>query len=253
MCLIIFAIDQHPEYPFILAANRDEFFERPTAPVDRWDEYSIIGGRDLKAGGTWMGVNGKGRLAAVTNYRDPAYMGENALSRGDLPVQYLKNDQSAFEYLNKIAPSSQQYNGFNLLVRDDHATYHFSNVNRKINVIPKGIHGLSNHLLNTPWPKVEKGKSKLQKLILDDEINDSALFELLMDKQEARDNALPSTGVSYELEKKLSSMFIRTKGYGTRCSTIVLIDQLGNGTIREKTFDESENEITDRQFSFAGI
>jgi uncharacterized protein with NRDE domain len=226
MCLILFGINCHPQYELILAANRDEFYKRPTTPLDYWpDNREIVSGRDLKAGGTWIGMSKLGKMAAITNFRDPDHMDPKAPSRGQITKDYLENDDSAIHFLEKLQNDQRPFNGYNLLLRDHSGYYHYSNISHQITTIENGIHGLSNHLLNTPWPKVQKGRKKLQQLIKTDHIDDHTLFNLLNDKSEASDELLPDTGVPREIEKKLSAMHIDMEGYGTRCSTVITISK----------------------------
>ena len=162
MCLIVFAYNVHPSYRLILAANRDEFYERPSAPADFWeDQPHVLAGRDLKEGGTWLGVTKKGKFAAITNYRDPASWKNNAPSRGGLVSSYLCGNQSTGEYLDKISRQAQLYNGYNLIVGDRHEIFAYSNRGEK-QKLETGIYGLSNHLLNSSWPKVFRGKKLLK-------------------------------------------------------------------------------------------
>lgn len=240
MCTIIFAFQKHPKYPLILLANRDEFYERPTAKADYWEDASeILAGRDLVHGGTWLGTTRSGKFAAVTNYRDPnAPSGE--LSRGALVSELLKRDVSIKEYLETIKENRKNYSGFNLIVgkinKDKQTIGYYSNRGNEIKFLEPGVYGLSNHLLDTPWQKVLRGKAGLEKVLSEDKIKEHALFEILADRTPAEDKDLPDTGIGIEYERILSSAFIETPIYGTRSSTIVLIDKNGEITFKEKTF-----------------
>lgn len=242
MCLILFALDAHPAYKLILAANRDEFHARPTAAADFWtDAPELLAGKDLAAGGTWLGITKKGRFAAVTNYRDPlAPIGEK--SRGRLTKDFLTGSDSPENYLRKIEREKGDYSGFNLLVGDfggaQSELFYFSNRGGKIEKISGGIYGLSNALLDTPWHKVEAGKSKLAKILrsFGGEISPAPLLEILADKNFAPDKKLPDTGVGKLRERVLSPAFIETDDYGTRLSTILLIKRSGAVHFAEKTF-----------------
>jgi len=238
MCLILFSYKNHSKYKLILAANRDEFYARPTKPLSEWnDNIRIYAGKDLKSGGTWMGVTDTGRFAALTNYRTPAEMRENAPTRGLLVSNFLESNDSPLDYLIKTSIYASDYNGFNLLVGDKNDLYHYSNISKHFEKISPGIHGVSNHLLNTPWPKVEKGKTELEKIISsNDEIAIDKIFELLSDKTKPADNQLPDTGVGIELERMLSSIFIESETYGTRASSILLIDRDNKITFIEKSY-----------------
>ena len=251
MCLILFAYKFHPSYNLILAANRDEFYERPSAAADFWeDAQQVLAGRDLQEGGTWMGIDRAGRFAAITNYRDPASWKSNAPSRGGLVSGYLCGNQSIEDYLDKISRQAQLYNGYNLIAGDRRGLFAYSNRGERQKLKP-GIYGLSNHLLNTPWPKVFRGK-KLLKTALDKkgaELED-ALFALLVDRKIPADNKLPDTGIGLEWERVLSSIFITSPIYGTRSSTIVLIAKNGRVKFVEKVFDGQPQEWVTSSFMY---
>ncbi|MEQ8584002.1 MAG: NRDE family protein [Marinoscillum sp.] len=236
MCLIVFAWDVHPKYRLIVAANRDEFYTRPTAPADFWDdEPDILGGRDLQAGGSWMTVSKHGNFAAVTNYRDLANIRENVRSRGEIPIHFMDQNQKPLSYVKGLHEYSTEYNGFNVLTANPQMMTHYSNYERKANVITPGIHGLSNALLDTPWPKVELAKAKFQELI-SNSFNHGELIEMMSDTSTAEDSILPDTGVSREMEKALSAMCIRMENYGTCCSTVITLDRDGLIEFSEKSY-----------------
>lgn len=240
MCVIFFSYGQSPEYPLILLANRDEFYERPTAKADYWEDYSnILAGRDLVGKGTWLGVTKSGRFSAVTNYRNPNQK-KGTISRGNLVADFLKTEIPANEYLQTIKENADKYTGFNLLIgeinSDKNELFYYSNQENKIKQLEKGLYGLSNHLLNTPWRKVEKGKEVLARLIENKDFRKEKFFELLDDKNLADDKDLPETGIGYEREKLLSSIFIETPIYGTRCSTVLTFDGGLEIDFEEKTF-----------------
>lgn len=253
MCLIILSYSNHPVYRLILAANRDEFYDRPTAPLGFWEETpSVLAGRDLKSGGTWLGVTKSGRICAVTNFRDPAVQLKDAPSRGLLVGNFLKGSESPERYLQKVKEDGNKYNGFNLLAGDESGIFCCSNRADKILRLSPGIHGLSNHLLDTPWPKVAKGKRCLESILSSDEIDCVSIFELLSDGNMPPDGDLPDTGVGIEWERILSPLFIRSEIYGTRSSSIVLIGK-ENITFMERTYikDGSNSmKYETRQFSF---
>jgi uncharacterized protein with NRDE domain len=240
MCIIYLALGQHPGYPLILAANRDEFYDRPAEPARYWDDHpGIYAGRDLVAGGTWLGVNNSGQFAAVTNYRDPsAPIGE--LSRGNLVADFLRSNTSSRKYLRSVESSAMRYSGFNLIVGEINArrqvAFYLSNRSEAIVQLEPGIYGLSNHLLDTPWPKVARGKEVFRSLIENRRPDDAGFFELLADKTLADDDDLPDTGIGYEREKLLSAIFIKTPVYGTRCSTVLKIDRSNSFTFEERVF-----------------
>lgn len=251
MCLINFNIGSHDKYKMIIAANRDEFYSRPTAPVHYWEDHpNILGGRDLKAQGTWLAVSKSGKIGALTNIRTPEEMtAEAKKSRGELVVNYLLSEKSPKEYLTALAGHSSDYAGFNLLTGTPDELYYMNNYDNKISRVTDGTHGLSNEYLDTPWPKVVIGKEQLDKVISEDDIDIDALFSLLRIDTKAADDVVQQTGVDAGLEKKLSPLFIDIPDfdYGTRCSTVVLVDRQNNITLIERTFKNGveTGEITE--------
>ena len=236
MCLILLAYRVHPRYPLILAANRDEFYERPTAGLDFWPDHPyILAGRDLRQGGTWMGVTRNGRFAAITNFRIPDEGKESAPSRGDLVADFLKGRMSARDYLHEIGDKVRTYRGFNLLVGDRDGLWYGSNHGPWSQSLTPGIHGLSNHLLDTPWPKVRAGIAGLKALIEadGDEPLFSGLEDLLQDRKVPADGQLPDTGVGLVWERRLSSIFIASASYGTRSSSILTVSSSGRIEFKE--------------------
>lgn len=234
MCLILVAWQAHPDFPLVVAANRDEFFKRRTASADFWaDRPQVLAGRDLEAGGTWMGITRGGRFAALTNFRDPASHKPDAPSRGRLVADFLTGDAGINDYLDSLNPTA--YNGFNLLLGDGKCLVAFNNVSMQRHELTAGIYGLSNHLLDTPWPKVGAGKTALQ-AALNALTNDAPLFHLLRDDTIHPDAELPATGVPLEWERLLSAAFIRSADYGTRCSTVVKVGSDGTATFDEQSW-----------------
>jgi len=251
MCLIFLSLNNHPNYKLIVAANRDEFYTRKTAPAHFWeDNPHILGGRDLEASGTWMAMNKNGKISLVTNYRDPANINPHAPSRGQLVSDFLINNDSLEEYLKKVHAHGSEYNGFNLLAGNPDELYYLSNYKSGIQKLESGIYGLSNHLLDTPWPKVKRGKENFGKAVGKSVIDPEVFFELLYDEQRADDPLLPDTGIGLERERALSSMFIKSEGYGTRCSTIVLIDRKNNVLYSERTYNVATFEYNTKSFQF---
>jgi uncharacterized protein with NRDE domain len=251
MCLILFAYKVHPTYNLILAANRDEFYERPSSSADFWEDApQVLAGRDLKEGGTWMGIDRAGKFAAITNYRDPVSWKNNAPSRGGLVSSYLCGNQSIDEYLDKISRQAQLYNGYNLILGDRRELFAYSNRGEK-QKLNSGIYGLSNHFLNILWPKVFRGK-KLLTAALDKKGAEleEALFAMLADRKIPADNKLPDTGIGLEWERVLSPVFITSPVYGTRSSTILLIGKNGRLKFMEKVFDGNPQEWVTSSFSF---
>jgi uncharacterized protein with NRDE domain len=238
MCLLLMAIRVHPRYKAIFAANRDEFYDRPAAQAAFWaGAPQVLAGRDLKAGGTWMGVTRSGRIAAVTNYRDPLTHRAEALSRGHLVSEYLRGKEAPVSYIERLADRWHRYNGFNLVLGDRESLFWCSNRAAKERALGPGIYGLSNHLLDTPWPKIERGKVGLKDRIDEEaELNPETIFALLADRREADEASLPDTGVALPLERVLSPIFITSPGYGTRSSTILLVEHGDRVTFLERTF-----------------
>ncbi len=252
MCLIVFAYRFHRDYPLIIAANRDEFYDRPSAAASFWNEApQILAGRDLKGGGTWLGLTTDGRLAAITNYRDPARLKASAPSRGLLISDYLRESGTSTAYLKKIHPYSQDYNGFNLLIGNVVSLYHYSNVTGKTTPIAPGIHGLSNHLLDTPWPKVTRAKTLLQGLLLHQPSLDvEPILSLLADREHPPEDQLPDTGIGRDWEQMLSPLFITSPYYGTRSSTVILVDKHHRATFVEKITEAGDMQGTVHRFAF---
>lgn len=221
MCTLFIAIDVHPDYPLIVAGNRDEFYQRETAPLQDWGE--IVGGRDLQQGGHWLAVDKLGRWAALTNHRDPENTVEAPHTRGDLVKDYLRQSLSIEGYVDSIQSSHRSYEGFNLLMGDEQGRVaHYSNMTAELSYLSAGVHGLSNALLNTPWPKVVEGKAAFERLLKNnDAVYPSAVFNLLANRQQAPKHQLPSTGLPIHMERLLSSLFIRSPIYGTRSSALL--------------------------------
>ncbi len=253
MCLILLAHRAHPELPLVVAANRDEFYGRPTARAAFWDDApEVLAGRDLERGGTWMGVTRDGRWAAVTNVREPEPGRKpDAPSRGWLVGDYLRGELPAAEYLRRVAEQGDEFEGFNLLAGDGTGVFYLSNREGRLHELPPGVYGLSNDRLDTPWPKVERGKRALRACLDASELpSPAALLRVLADSEPAPDAALPDTGVGTELERVLSSLFIRSAEYGTRASTVLLRD--GDGGIRfvERVFEAGVAAGDDASFTF---
>ncbi len=227
MCLLIIAYKVHPKYKVILAANRDEYYSRPSDHLNFWkDNPNILAGRDLKCHGTWLGVTRKGRFSAVTNYRDPNAIKEGRPSRGLLVKEYLETDIPPAEYLREVKRRSSEYNPFNLIVGDIEELWYYSN-RSDIKRLESGIYGLSNHLLDTPWPKTKRAKVGIKHIIDQYDIDVEAVFTLLNDKSLPPDNELPDTGVGYQKERMLSPIFIESPDYdyGTRSSSLILMEE----------------------------
>lgn len=239
MCLILLSYKTDPYFTLILAGNRDEYYDRPTASLGYFkDNPSILGGRDLQGKGTWLGITRNGRIAALTNFRDPDALRENPPSRGHLVSDFLHGNMSPFEYLQRIHETADSYSGFNLIVGNMDTLYYYSNMEGKATPISPGIHGLSNHLLNVPWPKVEMAKQGFTHAITppQDKIDKERIFQLLSDDTLPPDEDLPDTRVGLMWERLLAPIFIKSDFYGTRSSAILTIDNRGTVAFTERSF-----------------
>lgn len=237
MCLILFSWRQSQQFPLVLAANRDEFYSRPTARANWWeDDPHVYAGRDLKAGGTWMGINRKGYWAALTNYREVEGFRPDAPSRGPLVADFLRKSPNPHTYLQELQLAGSQYNGFNLLLGTPTSLWYYGNRGGlSPQQLSPGLYGLSNHLLDTNWPKVEKGKHYLNQWIEEGKASEE-LFSFLQDEDLAPDADLPSTGVSLEWERMLSAMYIKSESYGTRVSTMIRQEASGEFVFEERAY-----------------
>lgn len=224
MCLIVCAWRSNRNFPLVVAANRDEFYDRPTAPLASWDDRpGILAGRDLQAGGTWLGATRSGRFAAVTNYRTGGGHEARPKSRGWLVSSFLDGDATPFDYAYRVAGNAASYAPFNLLVADQAELVYVAGVTGEVIRLEHGVYGLSNHLLDTPWPKLRKATSALTEQ-LDRLAAPEDLLALLLDHDPAPPGTLPRTGISPEWERILSPIFIQSETYGTRSSTVLLMD-----------------------------
>jgi uncharacterized protein with NRDE domain len=250
MCLVLFAIETHPHYSLIIAANRDEFYDRPTAPAVFWPGAPmVLGGRDLRSGGSWLGIDRKGRFAAVTNFRQGVRETPAPRSRGCLVSDFLVGSTSAAEYMERIRRDAGWYNGFNLIVGDASGCCYYSNREDRARGLAPGIYGLSNHLLDTPWPKVTTTKSAFDTLLRDSgsQLIDD-MFTILSDRTRPPENLLPSTGVSPDWERLLSSAFIVSDNYGTRSSTVVLFGRDRKILFIERSFGPGGTPGSEKRF-----
>lgn len=236
MCLIAVAWQVHPRWRLVLAGNRDEQHARPSAPLARWDDLPIVAGRDLKAGGTWLGVTDGGRVSVVTNVRDPRdpQLGQ---SRGLLVSDFLAGDDDAALHAQALAARAADYRPFNLLTFDAYAGYYLGNrPGARMQAVTSGVHALSNAAFDTPWPKTCTLAARVEEWVAAGSEDFAPLFATLADERPAPDAELPDTGVGIELERCLSPAFIRAREYGTRASTVVAIDHAGAGIIVERRF-----------------
>lgn len=250
MCLIVVAAGRHPRYPLVVAANRDEFHERPAVPAAWWEATPVLAGRDLRAGGTWFAVDRRGRFAAVTNYRDPS--NEVApRSRGELPAAMLAHERLEIG-LPALAGVADQYGGFNLLAgaADGGGLVHLCNRTGEAQRLGPGLYGLSNHTLETPWPKVRRARGGLARLLAADAVDPGSLLELLHDRRGVADEALPRTGVPLEWERLLAPVFIVGERYGTRASTAYIVADDGTATFVERRFDPGGRPVGETRETF---
>lgn len=259
MCILFIANNMRDDYPLIIAANRDEFYARPTAPSGYWANHPhLLAGKDLEANGTWMGVTRNGNIAALTNVRDPHNINNNAVSRGELVANWLIQDplkttrDAQSQYLSTLENTRHQYNGYNLLFGGMNSLTVYNNVNNSSHVIEDGVYGLSNADIATPWPKVTQGVTALNNYVTQNaNLKDEDLFDILRHDNKAEDAQLPDTGVGYEWEKALSSIFIQTEKYGTRTSTLLLVDKNNTITWKERIFSQKGEALETRAFSFS--
>ncbi len=244
MCLIIFSFQTDTRFPLLVAANRDEYFSRPTAHADFWPEKELLAGRDLLAGGTWLGITRSGRFAAVTNIRDPSQTEQKARSRGELTRQFLLGPESPQQYCEALASNFDEYAGYNLLIGDRESLFYINNMQQTSKQLEPGIYGLSNGVLNDSWPKVEWGKQAMQGLLdSKNSVSTDKLIAMMNHREQAADADLPDTGVSRKLERSLSSAFIQNpeRRYGTLCSTAVIFHDSGEIRFSEQNYNEAGN------------
>ncbi len=234
MCLIVLAWRPGHAQPLLLAANRDEFYERPSQPLAEWpDRPGVFAGRDLQAGGTWLGIGPGGRFAALTNIRDPN-QAQGLHSRGELPAAFLGGSLNAEAFLQQLSEQRRHYSGFNLLLGDHHQPWHFNSRTGRATALAEGVHGLSNADLDTPWPKLQRAKTALHQCL--DTAQPQALLALLSDPTQAADEHLPHTGIGLTGERLLSSVFIASATYGTRASSALIVNADGSRLLAERSF-----------------
>ncbi len=237
MCLVLIAYRTHPRYPLVLAANRDEFHARPAAALHWWNgSPRMLAGRDLQAGGTWLGLDATGRMSLVTNYRDPSSPRPEGTSRGSLVGDFLDGRNGAVAFARATAARAGQFSGFNLLALDrDGMGYVTSHPEPEARALAPGVYGLSNRQLDTPWPKLLLARERFEKELANEHPQAAAMMRILSDRSTAADELLPDTGVGLEWERLLSSAFIVSESYGTRCSTVVLTGNDGVVSVEERS------------------
>ena len=241
MCLAVLALDAHPDWPLIVAANRDEYHSRPTQAMAPWNDVTpLLAGKDLLAGGTWLGVTTNGRFALLTNVRNPALHQSHAPTRGTLVQRFLTGQASASAYLSNLANEASRYNGFNLiLAQADGEVWHASNQQTPFfEQVSHGVHGISNAFLDTPWPKTQRTTKALGDYLSSSTmVDEHALLEIMLDTTPVADNLLPTTGINLARERVLATPFIRSDDYGTRCTTLLLRHRLGWQWVQEDSYD----------------
>lgn len=251
MCVLAFAWRRHPALPVVIVGNRDEFHDRPTAPADWWSGHpEVLAGRDLLGGGTWMGLSKRGRFAVVTNIREQAVVGpERPRSRGALVRDFLISGLSPAEWTTTVDPDL--YQGFNLLYGDLDDARYLSNRDSRRESLDPGVYGLSNHLLDTPWPKLVRTRDRISRCLESDAVPVPEMFDALADRQTVPDDELPATGVPREWERRLSAVFIAGDEYGTRASTVITINAGGTATLEERGFGAAGLPLEVRRFEFS--
>ena len=282
MCILFLAVNQHPQYPLIVCANRDEFRQRPTQGAHYWESCpTILAGKDLQAGGTWLGVTHTGQFAAVTNIRQPGSVAEHKSSRGELVTRALlpfseevntSSDlscKSTKQSLDKTVRSernqygvndewlknnSDNYGPFNLVYGNSDQLFCYNSIAKEQQQLSVGFHAISNGALDDIWPKMRKGVSQLKELVLSEnsptEIIELRLISLLQDQNQADDHELPDTGIPKNWEKRLSSIFIKGIEYGTRSSSIITVSKLGELTFNEWEYDQNSETLATSSFRF---
>ncbi len=251
MCLLLIAYKRHPNYKLIVAANRDEFHERPTVPAHFWTgDNSLLAGKDLKENGTWMGITKSGRFASLTNYRDMSSIKIDAPTRGKLVTSFLLINTEPADYHKTLATKADQYNGYNLIFGNVDNLFYFSNISMVFKKLEDGTYGLSNHLLDTPWPKVIKAKQTFLEILKDEQPKEEEIFSLLYDSISFPDKELPKTGLSIEMERLVSPIFTVTEKYGTRSSTVILINNDNTVSFTEKSFNSKKENFNRSHYNF---
>lgn len=249
MCLIVFAWNTHPEYRLILAANRDEFHQRPAQELHWWPDHpKLLAGRDLQAGGTWLAVNRSGRFATVTNYRERQRKKTGLLSRGELVTGFVAGDQSAKQYLGTV--DNERYAGFSLLAADGNELCYASNRGDNPAILAPGVYGLSNASLDTPWPKLTRSKNALLALVDAGDVDETALHRILADRTAAPVPDVETGELPFAVARALTAPFIVNPEYGTRCSTVLLWSATGDITVSEHRFDAGGKRTGESRFHF---
>ncbi|NMC27578.1 MAG: NRDE family protein [Syntrophomonadaceae bacterium] len=252
MCLILMALDCHPKYKLIISGNRDEFYDRPTLPAHFWaEDPNILAGMDIVKQGTWTGITTAGRFAAVTVFREPKSYPSNMPSRGLLAAQYLKSRETGEEFMSHLVNRGNLYKGFSLLAGDVDTIYYLSNRENIVRKLDKGLHGLSNNLLDVPWPKVTRGLQSLSECLAHEEVNIADIWNIMANRDIPEDRELPDTGIGIELERLLGSAFITGSKYGTRATTVIMVDRHNRVRFWERSFENPQSgQHTDAYYEF---
>jgi len=261
MCILFFAIKQHPKFQVIICANRDEFHQRPTQSMHWWPKNNllagdlstsnllttnVLAGKDLLAGGTWLGLNKKGRFSALTNFRQPDLIDNNKQSRGELVLQALAHQDE--EMTKKLARSSNDYNGFNLVFGQLNKLTCFDSISQRKQVLSSGVHSLCNGALDDIWPKMALGQAKLSDAITDHPLDIEQLFKLMKNTQQAQSEHLPKTGLPLNWEQLLSSIFIISPEYGTRTTNIITLDNEGKISVYDRRYNNQGDVVKEQSF-----
>jgi len=257
MCILFLALQQHPKYPVIICANRDEFHQRPTQEMHRWADQNILAGKDLQAGGTWLGLNSNGRFSALTNFRQPATFDINKKSRGDLVLQALTNNSR--DMADNLTTTHNQYNGFNLIYGSLSKLHGFDSINKRHHQLTSGVHSICNGALDDLWPKMQFGQQQLSDIITEyqysmpQSLNIDKLFSIMTSDTQALPEHLPKTGVSDDWEQLLSSIFIVSEKYGTRSTVIITCDLNDNIEVHEQNYNEKGEKVSQQFFDFSAV
>lgn len=249
MCILFLAIETHPDYPLIICANRDEFHHRPTQPAHLWSsENNLIAGKDLQAGGTWLGLSQQGQFAGLTNLRVPALIGEDLKSRGELVIKALSTDKPLES--DWLETHCAEYNPFNLVFNIKDQFFCFNSITKTFDPLSPGFHAISNGAMDDTWPKMAKGEQALEALIQNgSDISIDELIALMKDETQPDDDLLPSTGIALEWERRLSSIYIRHPEYGTRSTSIILKNNLGQYQFVEVRYDGKGRQLGRQDFT----
>ncbi len=255
MCIAAFAWYPDSETPLLLAANRDEFYARPTEPMHWWPDSCVLAGRDLKASGAWLGVTRHGRFALLTNIRNPGLRREGAPSRGNITKHFLESSAPVATFVTELASIAPRYEGFNLLCGqvngDSRELWFLNSAERVAQRLDQGKYGLSNASLDTDWPKVTRVKQGLRHALAERDLvaQDARMLRLLRNTTPTSEQHLPNTGVPLEWERTLGSIFINRDGYGTRASTILRIGG-GSANVTEINYAQGASISQRNDFSF---